>query len=207
MAVQKSVTNDILKNATELFLTKGFKSVTMDDLANEMGISKKTIYTHYKTKTDLISASCEFFFQIINTGINEIRARELNPIDELFLINDFIVQLLKDDSSSPEFQLQKYYPKIHSKLSEWKFDAIYNCSIKSVERGKKIGIYRKEIDLEVTSRFYFFSISELKNQALFPRDKFNSYELIKTYLDYHIRAIATTKGVKYLENFYKKQNI
>jgi len=196
---ENTVEKEILASAAELFLTKGFKSVTMDDLASEMGMSKKTIYTYFKTKTELVNASTEYMFCRIHSGINEIRSKKLNPIIELFTINKFVFKHLKNESSSPEFQLLKYYPKIHAALSQKKFITIHECIVSGIERGKELGLFRTEIDPEMISRFYFFSITEIKNKDLFPEKDFETYEIQQAYLDYHIRGISTVKGIEILE--------
>ena len=100
----------ILQKAAEMFLNLGFKSVTMDDIANEIGISKKTIYAHFDTKTKLVEAVTFYLFNMISNGIDEINARKLNAIEELFAVKSFIGEHLKDEKSSPFYQLQKYYP-------------------------------------------------------------------------------------------------
>ena len=95
----------ILEKATELFLNLGFKSVTMDDLANEMGISKKTIYAHYENKTKLVTESTMYLFNVISQGIDQISSLKKNPIEELYDIKKFVMLHLKDEKSSPQYQL------------------------------------------------------------------------------------------------------
>ncbi|MGB8704466.1 MAG: TetR/AcrR family transcriptional regulator, partial [Gillisia sp.] len=106
----------ILDTATEMFLNLGFKSVTMDDIASAIGASKKTIYTHFSTKTKLVEASSRHILKKISTGINEIRKKQHNPIEEVFAIKEFVKQHLKNEKASPQFQLKKYYPKIFESL-------------------------------------------------------------------------------------------
>lgn len=192
--------NQIITFATELFLTKGFKSVTMDDLASEMAMSKKTIYTYFKTKRDLILASANYVFQSIAEGIEVICNLSLNPIEELFTINDFAFKHLKNESSSPEYQLLKYYPKVHASLQKRKFDIVHNCMVESIERGKQLNMFRKEVNAEIVSRFYFFSIANIRDKELFPEAQFRTYDVIHAYLDYHVRGIATSEGIQFLEN-------
>src|SRR5210317_1140812 len=100
--------NKILEKATELFLIYGFKSVTMDDIANALGISKKTIYQHFKNKTKLVEATTLGLFNFISNGINCICAMDKNPIEEIYEVKSFAMTHLKDEKSSPIFQLQKY---------------------------------------------------------------------------------------------------
>ena len=100
----------ILFKASEMFLNLGFKSVTMDDIANEMGVSKKTIYTHFKNKTDLVEKVTLSLFEFISQGIDMICSLDHNPIQELYDIKKFVMKHLKDEKSSPQYQLQKVLP-------------------------------------------------------------------------------------------------
>ncbi len=196
----------IVAKASELFLTKGFKSVTMDDIANEMGISKKTIYQSFKTKTDLISAVGDHIFDAIKCGIHDIRERTLNPIDEFYTINDYVIEHLKDETTAPEYQLSKYYPLIHSRLSSMKYDEIQDCVSENLNRGIELGLYRTDIDIPFVIGIYFIGVGGIRNQDIFPNENFKPKKITHSYLDYHIRGIASEKGIMYLENFKKKRN-
>jgi len=194
----------ILQKASDLFLNLGFKSVTMDDIAFEMGISKKTIYSHFSTKLKLVHASTFFILDKINTGICDICSGELNPIEEVFTIKSLIMDQLKDEKSSPHYQLQKYYPRIFKLLKDKQFETVNECVKHNLEKGIDQGIYRKEIDLDIITRFYLNGNSGLLNYELFPINKFSTSQLKDTFLEYHIRAIATEKGLKILLNILKK---
>ena len=100
----------ILEKSNELFLNLGFKSVTMDEIASSLGVSKKTIYKYFKNKTELVDAVTRFMFDSVSCGIDGI-CEKINPIDEVFSIKRFVIEHLKDEKSSPQYQLQKYYPK------------------------------------------------------------------------------------------------
>ena len=123
----------IIHKASELFLTLGFKSVTMDDIASEMGISKKTIYVHFSNKTKLVEAVTFNLFDVICDGIDGICDNAPNPIEELYSIKMFVMQHLKNEKASPQYQLKKYYPLIHNelKLKQIVFNARHSCEIHS----------------------------------------------------------------------------
>jgi AcrR family transcriptional regulator len=196
----------ILHKAGELFITLGVKSVTMDDLAEKMAISKKTIYEFYPNKYDLIKATTEYLFEKIMDEINEICDKDkTSPIKNLFEINRYVNQRLNEDSNT-EFQLQKYYPDIYAELSEKKFKVVIEGITENLEIGIDRGLYRKDIDIPTISRFYFIGQGTLKNRDLFPQDHFKLSQLVEQYLIYHIRAIATDKGIKKLENYLKKND-
>ncbi|GGD82473.1 TetR/AcrR family transcriptional regulator [Planktosalinus lacus] len=188
----------ILEIASELFLNLGFKSVTMDDIANEMGISKKTIYQHFENKTKLVEATTDYVFHFVCEGIDCIRAENNNPIAELFQINTFIKQMLKNEKASPQHQLQKYYPEIYKKLDENKFLNIHECVISNLRKGIEMGLYRESIKPEIIGRFYFLGATGIKNQDLFPLDNYTPNELMELFLEYHLRGIVTSKGEKEL---------
>ena len=184
----------ILEKATDMFLNYGFKSVTMDDIANKMGISKKTIYTHYTNKTKLVEASTMYMFDVISTGIDLICDLEKNPIEELYEIKRFIMVNLKNEKSSPQYQLQKYYPKVHDALRNKHFGVMQECVIKNIEKGIEMGIYRDNLDVEFVSRIYFSGVNSTKDLQFFPADKFPVATLMDNYLEYHLRGIITPKG-------------
>jgi len=188
----------ILEKATDMFLNLGFKSVTMDDLANEMGISKKTIYAHYDNKTELVEESTMYMFDIISNGIDLICDLQQNPIEELYEIKKFIMMNLKNEKSSPQYQLQKYYPKIHNVLRDKNFEVMQECVVRNVEKGIELGIYRQNLNIEFVSRIYFSGIHSIKDQKLFPLDKFPIITLMDDYLEYHLRGIVTPSGRKIL---------
>ncbi|WP_190810620.1 TetR/AcrR family transcriptional regulator [Flagellimonas sp. S3867] len=190
----------ILHKATEMFLNLGFKSVTMDDLANEMGISKKTIYSHYENKTMLVEESTMALFWFISNGIDEIVALQQNPIEELYEIKKFVMLHLKNEKSSPQYQLQKYYPKVHESLRSKQFELMQDCIVENVRRGIDMEIYRNNLNVDFVSRIYFSGVTSIKDNNLFPMQIFSMPELMDYYLEYHLRGIVTPKGRKVLNS-------
>ena len=184
----------ILEKATDLFLNLGFKSVTMDDLAQDMGISKKTIYSHYPNKNVLVEACTMHVFHEISDGIDHICNLELNPIEELYEIKKFAMHHLKNERSSPQYQLQKYFPRIYRSLRGKQFEVMQECVIENLKKGIEIGVYRDNLNLEFVSRIYFSGIGSIKNTELFPAELFDVSKLTDDFLEYHIRGIVTSKG-------------
>ena len=192
---------EILQKASEIFLKLGFKSVTMDDIANKLGISKKTIYQHFENKTKLVEATTLALFQLISTGIDCICELEKNPIEEIYDIKRFVMEHLKDEKSSPQYQLQKYYPKIYSTLKAKQFEVMQGCITENLNRGVAKELYRSDINIDFISRLYFNSMICLKDQDLFPLKNFSMNTLMEHYLEYHLRGICAPKGLDFLTNF------
>lgn len=193
----------IIYKASELFLGLGFKSVTMDDIANELGISKKTIYVHFPNKTKLVEATTSHVFETISCGIDHICDLKKNPIEEVFEIKRFVMDHLKDEKSSPQYQLQKYYPKIFASLKAKQFEVMQGCVVENLNRGMALGLYRENLDVNFISRIYFNCMVILKDQELFPLKNFSMNTLMENYLEYHLRGICTPKGIDYLNNYLK----
>jgi AcrR family transcriptional regulator len=191
----------ILEKAGEMFLNLGFKSVTMDDIANEIGVSKKTIYIHFSNKTALVNSVTLSVFETISGGIDLICALGKNPIEELYEIKKFVMYHLKNDKSSPQYQLQKYYPKIYATLKEKQFDVMQSCVIENLTRGIEKGIYRASIDVNFISRIYFHGVLGIKDIDLFPLQQFSMNNLMDFFLEYHLRGICTEKGILILNQF------
>lgn len=196
----------ILHKATDMFLNFGFKSITMDDIATELGISKKTIYAHYSTKTKLVEASAMHIFYQISSGIETIKERKLNVIEEIFVIKDFVRENLKDEKSSPVFQLQKYYPKIYANMSHKQLEIMNTCVVDNLIRGIENGIYRKNIKPNFIARFYYSGMTSIKNIDLFPVSEFPMPVLVKEFIEYHLRAIVTEQGLQTLKKFIDEKN-
>ena len=188
----------ILLNAADLFLSYGFKSVTMDDIANRIGVSKKTIYQHFDNKIKLVEATTMYMFSVISTGIDQICALKKNPIEEIYDIKNFVMEHLKGEKSSPQYQLQKYYPKIFTTLKKKQFEVMQDCVKENLDRGINQELYRETINIDFIARIYFNGMLALKDKDLFPLTQFSMNMLMENYIEYHLRGICTTKGLELL---------
>ncbi len=186
----------IIAKATDMFLKLGFKSITMDDIAGELCISKKTIYKYFINKEVLIAESTESMHKAVHEMIETIVAQDFNPIKENFEIRKMFKGIFQSSESSPLYQLKKYYPEIYNKvLSQEHQDGIrflrYN-----LEKGIREGWYRPDTDIETACRLYYllnFAINENT------QSEHEAHILEVKALEYHTRAIATSKGIEELE--------
>ena len=197
----------IVKKATEMFMSLGFKSVTMDDIANELGISKKTIYQHFCNKHDLVEASTLSVFETVSCGIDGIREMGKNSIEEIFIIRSFMMQHLNNESASPFYQLQKFFPKIFSCLRTKQLEKVNGCMKDNLQKGIDNGLYRDNIDIDFISRIYFTGLTGIKDQDIYPATMFNANDLTKQFLEYHLRGIVTEKGLVILEKLLESDKI
>ncbi|MGJ8665042.1 MAG: TetR/AcrR family transcriptional regulator [Patiriisocius sp.] len=192
------MTEQIIHKATEMFMTLGFKSVTMDDIAHEIGISKKTIYTHFSNKETIIAVVTDAIFETITNDIACICDMHKNPIEELYDIKKRVMEHICNEKASPFHQLQKYYPAIHGNIKRRQFGFMQECVLKNLNKGLEQGLYRDNIDVQFVSRIYFKGITGIKEEDLFPPSMFAVDSLSEMYLEYHLRGIVTPAGRKIL---------
>ncbi|RKS01343.1 TetR family transcriptional regulator [Flavobacterium sp. 102] len=190
----------IIKKATDMFLKLGFKSVTMDDIACEMCISKKTIYKYFSNKEKLIEEGTEVVHQKIHTLMDNVVAQNHNAIAENFQIREMFKEMFQSFDQSPAYQLKKHYPEIYEKMM---CNEIEDCSQmfrQNIEKGIKEGLYRKETDIEAAVKFYYTLIFSINENTMLEKE---AYELEAKALEYHTRAIATAEGITELEKHLK----
>ena len=186
----------IIKKATDMFLKLGFKSVTMDDIACEMCISKKTIYKYFSNKEKLIEEGTEVVHQKIHSLMDDIISKNYNAIAENFEMRKMFKEMFQSFDHSPAYQLKKHYPEIYQKMMA---NEIEDCSYvfrQNIEKGIAEGLYRPETDIEVAVQFYYTLIFSINANT--PLEK-EAYKLESKALEYHTRAIGTSKGILELE--------
>lgn len=202
-----AVKNEILQKATKMFLDLGFKSVTMDDLAKELAISKKTIYSIYSNKTELVEDCTFHLSEAIYGAVKELSEERRHPIDELFGMRSIVKRFLKNEKNAPQYQLQKYFPRLFKKLKERQLMIMRDFLMRNLDRGVREGVYRDDLNPELVFRLHFFTYFTLKDQELFPEKLIEPHTAILEHLKYHIRGIATPEGQQFLEDYLKEHQI
>ncbi len=195
----------IIKKATDMFLKLGFKSVTMDDIACEMCISKKTIYKYFSNKEKLIEEGTEVIHRKIHALMDGVVEKNYNAIEENFEMRKMFKEMFQSFDQSPAFQLKKHYPEIYEKMMANEIEDCNTMFTQNVIKGIQQGLYRKETDVEAVTKFYYTLIFSINENTLLEKDAFL---LEGKALEYHTRAIATPKGIieleKHLENISPK---
>lgn len=195
--------NEIIKAASCLFLQYGYKAVTMDDIAEHMGISKKTIYLYFNDKTSLVRSAVFEVFEDVKEKIIAVQISMQNPIEALYEIKKIAVEVLGNKDKSPQYQLQKYYPTIYNEIRRKELSAFGDTFKMSLRKGVESGFFRKSIDTEFIMRIYFNGFRGLRDIELFPPEDYDMDLIIGKYIDYHLRAIVTPLGLKFLEQYHK----
>lgn len=192
----------IIAKAQEMFLKLGFKSITMDDIAGEMCISKKTIYKFFLNKDLLIEESIAVMHQEIADSIEKISAQNLNAIEENFAFKRMFREMFKTAESSPIYQLKKHYPEIYEKALENQVVISENSFRNNIKKGINEGLYRENINVENYVKFYYLLIFDINENTLLEKE---AKEVETLALEYHIRAMATLAGIVELEKQLETQ--
>lgn len=186
----------IIAKATDLFLKLGFKSVTMDDIAGEMCISKKTIYKYFCNKELLIAETTEIVHKAIHKSINTIVAKNYNAIEENFEIRNMFKEMFKSGEDSPAYQLKKHYPEIYEKVMAREINECNHTFKQNIIKGIEEGLYRKEINIAAYVEFYYTLIFSIKGNTSSDKE---AKILELQALEYHTRAMVTPQGSLELE--------
>ena len=194
----------IVSKASDLFLKLGFKSVTMDDIAGEMCISKKTIYKYFCNKEILIEESTEMVHTAVHQIMDSIIAQNFNAIEENFEIRKMFKEMFQSTDTSPLYQLKKHYPEIYQKVMERELNECNTCFRQNIEKGIQQDLYRNDLDIDVYVKFYYWLIFSIKENISSEKE---STKLELQALEYHTRAMATPKGIAELEKQLLKINI
>ena len=194
----------IICKSREMFLKFGFKSVTMDDIANEMCISKKTIYKFFCNKEVLVEQTVETVHEEIHNTMSEIFNKNYNAIHENFEIRQMFKDMFQSSETSPVYQLKRHYPEIYQQAHCRQIDECRIWFKKNIENGIEQGLYRNGIDVEIYSKFYYMLIFQINEDTILEKD---AVELELKALEYHTRALATPDGVKELEKQLSNPNL
>jgi AcrR family transcriptional regulator len=200
----------IRQKADELFMRYGLRSVSMDDIANSLGISKKTIYQFFADKNELVDAVLEETLDYNKRNCEKNRSEAVNAIEEVFMSMEMIEQMFRHMHPSVIYDMQKYHPQAFSRFLKHKNDFLYNINTKNLERGIKEELYRAEIDIDIMSRYRVESMMIPFNPEFFSRQKNNLAEVEQQLIEHYLFGIASLKGhkliLKYQQERLKKQH-
>jgi len=189
----------IIEGSLQLFMQEGVKRVNMDDVASFLGMSKKTLYQYVSNKGDLVEKAFKLHQDGILDMINNIQKKNDNPIDELFEIDDNVSHMLKNRPPMMINDLKKYYPSVWVILDKIKKETLFSCITQNIQRGKNMGLYRKSVNETIIAKLMLSRIDALVDDEIFPLTEYSFKSLLTENRIYHIRGIATEKGIYYLE--------
>lgn len=196
----------ILSESLRLFKKNGIRSVTMDDVSKELGMSKKTIYQYFANKTELVEQVLSLMLTRESTVCLSEDERKMNAIDILLAVSRNVSKQMKDLNPINAFELQKYYPVLFREFVNRKREHVFEQVKKNFTQGIAEGIYRDDLNVELVTRLYIQKLEDVHNPEFLESVNFGFEKVFEVMFDNHIRGIANAEGLAYYEKQIKMSN-
>lgn len=196
----------ILLKSHELFNRYGIRSVSMDDIAAQLAMSKKTLYQYYTDKDELVTA---VFTEVMDHNRVECSANKDkadNAVHEVFMAFDMVQEMFANMNISVLYDMEKYHPACYKKYVDYKNGFLYGMIRSNIERGINEEVYRGDIDVDIMTRYRIYSIMLSFNTEVFPNNRTNVVYIEQKLLEHFLYGLATPKGQKLIQK-YKNQRI
>ncbi len=191
--------------ATDLFMKYGVRSVSMDDIANSLGMSKKTIYQFYADKDELVLAVVLHEIQHNENCCELDRQGSENAVHELFLAMDMVVEMFHSMNPSLLFDLQKYHPKAFQKFHTHKNEYLYNVIRENLVRGIKEDLFRDDINIDILARFRVELMLLPFNPEFQAKVKHNLAEIEEELILHYLFGLVNMKGYKMILTYKQER--
>lgn len=196
---------EILERSGAVFMKYGLKSVTMDDLCREIGVSKKTIYKYFEDKTDLVHSILASKLDLDKTACDLCSASSENAIAELINTSRFVSEQFANINPTVFYDLQKHYPSAWKMMHDHKWDFVLNNIRNNIIRGKKENLYRDNINPDIIARYYVSAMDNLMDGTVYPSPEFRTHQVLTEILRFQIRGLASDKGIAYLKEHFNRE--
>ena len=199
--------NRIKKAAHDLVMKYGVRTVSMDDIAASVGMSKKTVYQYYQDKDELVKAVIDDVLEDNKCSCDEFVNRADNAIHEVFLTMEMMVETFTEMNPSILFELQKYHPSAYQTFAKFKGEFIYQSIKANVQRGKREELYREDINVEILSRYRMEAVFIPFNPE-FQRslNKFTLMEIEEQVILNFLFGMVSQKGYKLAMKYLEQKN-
>jgi len=184
---------EIIEKVRDLYKSYGIKSVTMDDVAHKLAISKKTLYQYFKDKDELVKSVVECDFEKKKLDM-KVDSPKLNAIEEVVQYYKMQIEMIKDHKPSFIYDLRKYYPDIFASVQKRMRERIMNNTRNNIVKGIKEGFYRNNIDEEIIAKLNLMRIEGIMNGEFFTHEEMVSEKLMTEIYKYHMYAILNETG-------------
>ena len=175
----------------------------MDDLAQELGISKKTIYQYYKDKDDLVKAVVNLELKNHQSSCVACESKAENAIHEMFLVMENMKAMTQTMNPNSMMELEKHFPTAFDMIKNHKDEFLFSLIKENLSKGIEEGCYRKDLDIDIISKFRLETVFIPFNLHLFPLNKFNSIEVHTQLMEHFVYGLMTIKGHELMDKYKK----
>lgn len=190
--------NMILDTTESLFKRYGIRSISMEDISKELGMSKKTLYQFVENKPDLIEKFLQYMLKKSNSCVTD-DSSGMNAIDILLQVSIKVSKEIEDVNPVIAFDLEKFYPALYRSFVMAKREHVYLKIKENLEQGAAEGLYRTDIDFDLVAKLYVQKLIDIHNPDFLSSVDFNVEKVFQVMFDNHIRGISNTSGLSYYE--------
>lgn len=194
----------IIKGAEELFMKYGVRSISMDDIARHLSVSKKTLYQHFADKEDIVTLTCKSQIERNSKQFDQIRQHAKDAIEELASLSTCLKSNVEDMNPSLLFDLQKYHPKAWAVWLKHKNDVIRTTVVRNIRQGIEEGYFRAELNPDIIALMRLELVQLGFDESIFPREKFRLAEVQMQIFDHFVHGLVTEKGRKLYQKYKQK---
>jgi len=194
----------VLELAAQLFTQRGIKAITMDDIAREAGISKRTIYENFHDKNDLLRGVLAYMDDQFCRQRDLVNGESENTIEHIFRLMKVGISAMNQINPLFFDDLKKYHLKLWKEVHNVNMEIQRNQIFEILKKGIKEGLFRKEINIEMVATILMQQLRLLPDKTIFPQDKFPRQMLLETVLLSFFRGVATPKGMELIDKFLKR---
>jgi AcrR family transcriptional regulator len=191
--------------AEELFMKYGIRSVSMDDIANSLGMSKKTLYQYYADKDELVDAVVDAHINGIQTDCIGIRQDAKDAVHEIFITMERIMEEFSNMNPMLLYDMEKFHFRSYQRFSDHKDKFLAQMIRENLEWGLRDELYRPEIDIDVICKFRLESMMIPFNVSVFPPGKYNLSDLSEKIIQHFVYGLATIKGHKLIQKYNQQR--
>ena len=195
----------IAVKAEELFMQYGIRSVSMDDIANSLGVSKKTLYQYFADKDELVEAVVEGHINEVEGDCINYRKGATDAIHEIFLTMEHIMEEFKNMNPMLLYDLEKFHFKAYQRFKNYKDKFLLQIIRSNIEWGIKEELYRSDLNVDVLSKYRIESIMIPFNVAVFPPGKYNLAKTSQIMIENFTYGLATIKGHKLILKYNEQR--
>lgn len=196
----------IEEKAEELFFTYGLKSVSMDDIAREAGVSKKTIYQHFSDKNAVVLSIISKLVARQEDLLKQSLKRSENAIHEVILMAENVQTLIGKLRPIMLYDLHKYFPDSWKLMKQFKEESLKNAFIKNLEKGISEGLFRKDLDFEIVSQFELIQFDSFFNPDNYPASQFKTQTVISQITRLFLYGVGSAEGQVVIKKYFENQN-
>lgn len=204
---QDTVRERVSAEASKLFVKYGVRGVTMDDIAERLHVSKRTIYEHFRDKDELLMVCVRQMIADRRRGRTEILDGAPNVIEGILGVMNYAAKLIQRTNPTLLVEIERYHPEVLAVVRQFREENEYREAVELVERGIEQGLFMVGIDVDIATRLLLAQFDVIANEELFPPNQYSKIDLMRAIIINFVRGIATERGRNVIDTLLEVESI